>query len=65
MIITLKHVRACGFCIKGVKEYCINANIDYYEFIHYGIDSKDLPDDENSRHILIVAKKMEQEDGRK
>ena len=59
MLITFKHVKACGFCVKGIKDYCIVNSIDYYEFIHFGVDSTKLPNDQISRKIIEKAKQME------
>ena len=54
MLITVKDVRKAGYCLKGVKEWCITHGIDYRSFVKNGIDTDELPQDDY--YIMQIAK---------
>ena len=60
MIITIVHCRKCGYCISGVKDYCITHNIDFKLFIKNGINSDELPKDDIIINNIINKAKDEQ-----
>lgn len=46
MKVTVKDCRASGYCLKGVKEWCIKNHIDYRKLIREGVDTEELPLDD-------------------
>lgn len=40
--VRMEHVRRCGYCAAGVRDYFARFGIDYTAFIMNGIDADDL-----------------------
>jgi hypothetical protein len=52
MLITLNDVRQMGWCMQGVRDYCIAHNIDYNKLRTTGIDSTELSHDKMAQRII-------------
>lgn len=57
--VTLKHIRACGYCSKGVRAFCRQHGIDWSVFLREGFDIEDLRkiDDAMAQRVVAEAER--------
>lgn len=54
MLIKIRHAVELGYCIKGIKEFCKQHNIDFKKFVVYGIEEEELLKTEDAMVIKVI-----------
>lgn len=66
MKIYLRHVRELGYCNSGLRKFCKKHNIDFLNFIKYGMDVEELKsitDDGFAMRVIDLVEKEALENG--
>lgn len=54
MIITMRHMRQCGYCSRGVRTFFDRHGFDWSDFLKNGIDEKYLLNTNDQMAIKVV-----------
>jgi len=60
MLIKIRHAVELGYCIKGIKEFCKQHNIDFKKFVVYGIEEEELANIDDAMVIKIIEHAKEE-----